>query len=48
MYVPIPTDPCRFYLFEKYSDGAFKMHLKSAHFHEFDELVKPWAKDEVH
>jgi quinol monooxygenase YgiN len=40
-----PTDACRFYLFEKYSDeGAFKMHLKSAHFHQFDELVKPWVK----
>lgn len=41
-----PTDSSRFYLFEKYSDQvAFKMHLTSAHFCEFDELVKPWVQE---
>jgi autoinducer 2-degrading protein len=41
-----PTDPRRFYLFEKYADeAAFKMHLASAHFHEFDELIEPWVQE---
>ncbi len=41
-----PKDPGNIFLFEKYSDEtAFKMHLASAHFLDFDTLVKDWVQE---
>ena len=39
-----PDDPTGVLLYEKYSSPeSFELHLRSAHFQQFDALVAPWV-----
>lgn len=39
-----PAHPGQVFLYEIYEDAAaFQLHLKAAHFLEFDRTVKPWV-----
>ena len=40
-----PDNEARIFLYEIYDDAAaFQIHLDSAHFHNFDETVRPWVE----
>ena len=35
----------RIFLYEIYDDAAaFELHMASAHFHDFDQTVRPWVR----
>ncbi|MDD9878800.1 MAG: putative quinol monooxygenase [Magnetovibrio sp.] len=38
-----PANPARTFLYELYTDeAAFRAHLETAHFKDFDATVRPW------
>ena len=40
-----PEHAERIFLYEIYDDAAaFDLHLARAHFHDFDETVRPWVR----
>ena len=43
-----PESPERIFLYELYSDeAAFKAHLETQHFKDFDHDVAPWIEDKT-